>query len=122
MVSIIAELIIKTTNKLIYKITETLDCPITLPFCSRAMMRWTSLKLDGLELNSSGLIGPISESSASSMIIRSKRTYGWNGLNAIGDLLFTVTSSNSFFLRSESFGVGARLCRVLLLVRGVVSI
>lgn len=77
---------------------------VIVPFCSRDMIRWTSLKLDGLELNSSGLIGPKSESS--SIIIRSRRTYG---LLMMGEFSVTFTSGNRFFLRSDSFGVGARL-------------
>lgn len=74
------------------------------------------LKVDGLELNCNGLIGPMSESSSSSAITREDR------VNTFRLITGDFSSENSFFFRSDSFGVGSRRNRVLLRVRGVISI
>lgn len=71
-----------------------------LPFSARDNPNLI-LKLDGLELHSSGLIGPKSESSSFSLII-------FRGEEClIGEL--SIDSENSFFFRSPNFGVG--ICR-----------
>lgn len=74
------------------------------------------LKLDGLELNCNGLIGPRSESSSSSTIAQDDR------VNTFRLLAGDCSLVNSRFLRSDSFGVGARRKCVLLRVCGVIFI
>lgn len=104
--------ILSIFRKIILK--KPLEMNGTLPLI--VLMPCTLLKVDGLELNCNGLIGPISESSSSSTIARDDRMK--TSLLLDGDCSWL----NNRFFRSDSLGVGSRRRRVLLLVHGVIFI